>query len=384
MGKRQDDKNLSILASIYHSCMKFKKIEALPEELQAILETKFENISGMNEKERSINQMLEGIAFRYSLENRAEMKMELEKEFDYICRTLEELFNMPIFEKLEIKVGKFGSLVNGFATDDADLDITICTNCYIKETFILEMVSGFLSKKLDIKNKTYDNPNYVSNASVPVVKITRNSPLTIKTDIIVNNVCGIINSRYLRVYSDMSKSVKYLGILLKLWAKKKGLIDQKMLSSYSFVLMMIYYLVKKGVVPNILRDVNTTDFQETAVNVKRFKNSNEEKFFIPTFFDFNLNTKKKFRFSLYEHLKGFAEYYGPGGEFWDTPTVISMLPTTRELEEDKIWTINDPFDTPHNPGRARLSDKSMFMNEFEDAFKKFESLEMTKIEALFT
>lgn len=120
------------------------------------------------------------------------------------------------------------------------MDITICTNSYIKETWILETVNGYLKSKLDTAYKL----EYISNANVPVVKIDKEKD-GVKIDIIVNNLCGIINSRYLRVYSEMSKSVKYLGILIKLWAKKKGLISQKTLSSYSFILLMIYYLVKK-------------------------------------------------------------------------------------------------------------------------------------------
>lgn len=34
---------------------------------------------------------------------------------------------------MELHLGKFGSLVSGFASTDADLDLTILTNSYVKE-----------------------------------------------------------------------------------------------------------------------------------------------------------------------------------------------------------------------------------------------------------
>ena len=32
---------------------------------------------------------------------------------------------------LTLRLGKFGSLISGFAGTDADLDLTILTNCYV-------------------------------------------------------------------------------------------------------------------------------------------------------------------------------------------------------------------------------------------------------------
>jgi hypothetical protein len=34
-------------------------------------------------------------------------------------------------QKIQIRVSKFGSLVSGFCGKDADLDITLLTNCYV-------------------------------------------------------------------------------------------------------------------------------------------------------------------------------------------------------------------------------------------------------------
>lgn len=113
----------------------------------------------------------------------------------------------------------------------------------------------------------------VKDTRVPVVKFERlqtHSSIKISIDIIFNNICGLINSKYLRVYSEMNRSVKQLGILIKLWAKKLKLIDSNLLSSYSFILMMIYYLIKKNMVPNILKKIEGTDYAETKMVIKRY------------------------------------------------------------------------------------------------------------------
>ena len=132
---------------------------------------------------------------------------------------------------MEFRVGKFGSVVNGFAMDDADMDITIMTNNYIKERYLLEMLSGFLTHRLNALDYSIQ---YVGNANVPVVKLVRkprrSGDIEVHVDILVNNICGVINSTYLRTYSEL-RSVKYMGVLIKMWAKRVGLISQNRMSS---------------------------------------------------------------------------------------------------------------------------------------------------------
>lgn len=45
-------------------------------------------------------------------------------------------------------MAKFGSLCNGFASEDADLDITILTNCFIDEKKIIDHISTYMQFKL--------------------------------------------------------------------------------------------------------------------------------------------------------------------------------------------------------------------------------------------
>lgn len=61
-----------------------------------------------------------------------------------------------------------------------------------------------------------------------------------------------MNSTLLNVYSSVHW-VKHLGILIKLWAKAKGLITKMLLSSYSIINLMIHFLIFKKLV-NIIYD----------------------------------------------------------------------------------------------------------------------------------
>lgn len=219
---------------------------------------------------------------------------------------------------MEFKVGKFGSIVNGFAMDDADMDITIMTNSYINERDFLEILSGFLKMRLNSHDYSVKN---IPNANVPLIKLVRKHRSVrngkIDVDILVNNICGMINSEYLRTYSEL-KSVKHLGVLIKIWAKNNGLISMNRLSSYSFMLMMVYYLIKKNVVPNILKPIGN---KQASIVVKRRKRT-EETFKIENYFETEVDPKYRRKFNLYEHLMGFMRFYSPKGEFWKGKPLI--------------------------------------------------------------
>jgi len=66
----------------------------------------------------------------------------------------------------------------------------------------------------------------------------------IKIDIIVNNILGVINSKFLSKYAQV-RWIKNLGLLVKMWGKAKGMIGKSMLSSYAIILMLIHYLIRE-------------------------------------------------------------------------------------------------------------------------------------------
>lgn len=49
-----------------------------------------------------------------------------------------------------------------------------------------------------------------------------------------------------------------------------------------------------------------------------------------------------------------------------------------------MLTIKDPFDKPHNPGRAYARDKPTYMHQFDKAYNCLDNQRRASIEAMFT
>jgi DNA polymerase sigma len=90
-----------------------------------------------------------------------------------------------------------------------------------------------------------------------------------KIDIIINNILGIINSKFLNVYAGV-RWVKNLGILVKKWGKGVRLIDKNAFSSYAMILMLIHYLIKVKAVKPIL-DARNRSKDSPHFRFKRLK-----------------------------------------------------------------------------------------------------------------
>jgi DNA polymerase sigma len=98
----------------------------------------------------------------------------------------------------------------------------------------------------------------ILTAKTPLIEIKiPNNRKMIKIDLLVNNVLGIINSKFLKVYSSIPW-IRNLGLLVKIWAKNVTLIGKSNLSSYAIILMLIHFLIKhkyiKAILDNRIKD----------------------------------------------------------------------------------------------------------------------------------
>ena len=127
----------------------------------------------------------------------------------------------------------------------------------------MKLLHEFLKKEYQEGDKRSPGrkviPDIILTAKTPLITVTisERGKLDIKIDIIVNNILGVINSKFLNVYASV-RWVRNLGILVKLWGKTNGLIDKKALSSYAMILMLIHYLIKTIYVKPILDARNRT------------------------------------------------------------------------------------------------------------------------------
>lgn len=122
----------------------------------------------------------------------------------------------------------------------------------------MEYVYEFL--EIEFKNKKNIECKFkmVRTARIPVLKmeVTSNRG-TSSIDLIINNVLGVINSRFLSVYGSV-KWVRELSLLIKVWAKNKELISEETFSSYSFNLILIHFLIQTKKI-KLIMDARTRD-----------------------------------------------------------------------------------------------------------------------------
>ncbi len=257
----------------------------------------------------------------------------------------------------------FGSSVNGFSFSKSDLDISLTftdhdTDENLNAIEIIENLAEKLKKKPSVLNV-----QAITSAKVPIIKFTNRQP-KIECDISLYNILAQENTKMLRAYSCIDPRVKLLGYVVKEFAKRCDIGDASRgsLSSYAYILMLIYYLqqVQPPVVPVLqeLYDDNVLASGQRPVKTVDGWNA--------WFFNDLGNLAsvwpglKANKMEVAELWLGFLHFYAC--QFDDARTVISIR-MKRELSKfEKMWNspcfaIEDPFDLSHNLG-AGISRKS--------------------------
>ena len=73
------------------------------------------------------------------------------------------------------------------------------------------------------------------------------------------------------------------------------------------------------------------------------------------------------KFNIYSHFVKFIEFYKEEGTYFAELKAISLDQSEKALEAGKIYTIKDPFDSPHNPGRADNDSRSDIFRALDNA-----------------
>lgn len=291
------------------------KKQMLGEELSKALDRKLGIHIGSDEKEILINKTLISIAENNAYENSPEIKRKLESEINKIEKVMMRFSGLNVFkgQDLKLKLGKFGSVIGGFAAGDADIDLTILTNCYINEKEFLSIVYEFLTreyKEVDRMSGKRTKIDLILTAKTPLITVTiiERGAADMKIDILVNNLLGIINSKFLKVYSKV-RWIRNLGLLLKLWGKATKIIDKQWYSSYSIVLMLIHFLIIKKKVKLIL-DNRVISTSKPHFEYRRIKENVVEEFDVYYQFKNEVEDVTDLeRVNYFKILKSFFKYY---------------------------------------------------------------------------
>jgi hypothetical protein len=141
----------------------------------------------------------------------------------------------------------FGSVASRFSTNTSDMDAT-CTQARSEEEdeedqepdskeILLERLSPLFRNTAE-----FSVIEEIPSAKVPLLRLRFEDHLDI--DLSCHNHGALRNTRLLRAYANLDARIRDLGIAVKLWAKAAGVVGaaQSKLSSYTFTLLMIYFV----------------------------------------------------------------------------------------------------------------------------------------------
>ena len=259
-------------------------------------------------------------------------------------------FTARLWPDAQLKI--FGSSCNGFSFRDSDLDISVTfkgveTSEQLDCTNLIEELSSHL---LGMQGVTKVLP--ITATKVPIVKMFHGK-FNIDADISLYNVLASENSAMLASYANVDERFKVLGYLVKLFAKSCDLCDASKgsLSSYAYLLLMIYYLqqLKPPVLP-VLQEIYSDGESKPERTIEgwnawffSFKDAEELRRAWPLL---GFNTS-----SVLQLWTGFLGFYA--AEFDDKTRVVSVRQRVALTKFEKLWNcsrlaIEDPFDLSHN------------------------------------
>ncbi|KAG7399998.1 Zinc finger, CCHC domain-containing protein [Phytophthora boehmeriae] len=203
----------------------------------------------------------------------------------------------------------------------------------------------------------------IAGARVPIIRFLHTrSGREYECDLCFENVLATRNTMLLRAYAAFDDRARALGLAVKHWAKQRDISDAAMgfLSSYSFVILSIYYLQVVHVLPN-LQDPQLLGRAQTApeyyngVNIAFCTDRAIARIFHQ---EQTSSTNDATKMSLTTLLTGFFEYYATHFDF-AKHVVLVRSPETPTLKiahwgsrKAKTWrmSIQDPLETSRDLG----------------------------------
>ncbi|EEC08801.1 zinc finger protein, putative [Ixodes scapularis] len=270
-----------------------------------------------------------------------------EKDRNMLLHELESLIR-ELYSDARLTL--YGSSCNGFGLARSDLDIclTFDSSKDGKELCHSKMIPE-LAKKLRA-HPDLDRIVPITTAKVPIVKFYHR-PSRLEGDISLYNTLAQHNTRLLKVYSDIDKRVRVLGYTLKHFAKTCDIGDASRgsLSSYAYILMVLYYLQHKR---------ESLKAQLDFVSSARLRSCRDLKniFSVMTRICLQQSVWSEFgqnNESVGELWLGLLRFYTEVFDF--RADVVCIRQRKRITRLQKSWTsrciaIEDPFELDHNLG----------------------------------
>lgn len=290
------------------------------------------------------------------------VKEDVRKLLERLIRTIEP----------DSRLLSFGSTANGFSLRNSDMDL--CCLIDSPERLAATDLVTMLGDLLERETKFHVKP--LPHARIPIVKLSLDPspglPLGIACDIGFENRLALENTRLLMCYATIDPTrVRTMVLFLKVWSKRRKINSpyKGTLSSYGYVLLVIYFLVhvkNPPVLPNLqqmpplrpisneethLNGYNTWFFDDIDLVRQRWHSDNTETvaellidFFRYYSRDFSYNT------GVASIRAGLLKKEPKG---WQNDLSNGRYNDSRERNR---LCIEDPFETDYNVARCVTKD----------------------------
>lgn len=279
-------------------------------------------------------------------------------------------------EKIIKRVKPYGSYMNNFLIDNGDIDI-----CIVPKFNNVNDFTSYLDKiKDEITNRnigehklSYQNKRYV------LLRIMDNQMKCI-VDITAHTMLPIHNTNLIRLYSLFDQRFHIMGLYVKHWAKINKIhgAAEHYLSSYALLLMLIHFLqeiAEPHVLPNLQKiDPHKEipyeyyyDGKSVVTNIYYEEDLNKIKSYMSKVNSGMRNTETPTAL-----LIKFFEYYAYSFDSENTISIkrdILNNEPIRKKTENYAFSIEDPFDLYHNPGKSMMMNSIQY-HKFLTAMKK--------------
>ncbi|KAJ3800158.1 hypothetical protein GGU11DRAFT_436815 [Lentinula aff. detonsa] len=291
------------------------------------------------------------------------VKEDVRKLLERLIRTIEP----------DSRLLSFGSTANGFSLRNSDMDL--CCLIDSEERLAASDLVTMLGDLLERETKFHVKP--LPHARIPIVKLSLDPspglPLGIACDIGFENRLALENTRLLMCYAMIDPTrVRTMVLFLKVWSKRRKINSpyKGTLSSYGYVLLVIYFLVhvkNPPVLPNLqqmppLRPIpkeetllggyNTWFFDDIDLLRQRWRSENTESV-AELLIDFFRYFSRDFAYNggVASIRAGLLKKESKG---WQNTDVSASR--YNDARERNRLCIEDPFETDYNVARCVTKD----------------------------
>ncbi|KAF4652250.1 hypothetical protein FOZ61_009819 [Perkinsus olseni] len=251
------------------------------------------------------------------LELLAEDMFPRPERIDWLHQQFNEVNEILMGSPLGVGGRVYGSLVNGFPTAHSDIDVAVELREEVKEELLTKQIeaareeaqaegSGLSDREedndkemttkardrkatiaaIELLGEEFDKRGYVVNevvsARVPILLLVKEftgpdgEREKVEFNLSFDHEITLYNSRLLRCYAMLRPEVRSLVVLVKHWAKTRDVNDalNGTFSSYSYVLLVIFFLQQKGILPS-LQDPRCFRDVKSEWIVDRYVDSNQ-------------------------------------------------------------------------------------------------------------